>query len=95
MNALNVGVTTGLPYTHASNLLCQRQNRLVKQNMRIMMKQEWTKDLVRLLPWAVLTMKSQTASSTRVTPNELFHGGRPAWFFSIPFPEDFKSPVGD
>ena len=29
------------------------------------------------------------------TPNELFHGGRPAWFFKTPFPEDYKSPVGD
>ena len=25
----------------------------------------------------------------------LFHGGRCAWFFSTPFPEEFKSPVGD
>ena len=24
-----------------------------------------------------------------------FYGGRPAWFFKTPFPEDFKSPVGD
>ena len=28
-------------------------------------------------------------------PHELFHGGRPAWFFKTTFPEDFKSPVGD
>ena len=26
---------------------------------------------------------------------ELFHGGRPAWFLKTPFLEDFKSPVGD
>ena len=25
----------------------------------------------------------------------LLNGGRPAWFFSTPFPEGFKSPVGD
>ena len=59
------------------------------------MKQERTKDWVRLLPWAVLTMKSQRSSSTGFTPHEPFHGGRPAWFFKTPFPEDFKSPVGD
>ena len=59
------------------------------------MKQERTKDWVRLLPWAVLRMNSQESSSTGYTPHELFHGGRPAWFFKTPFPEDYKSPVGD
>ena len=95
LNALNVQVTTGVPYTHASNPLCERQNRVVEQNLRILMKQERTKDWVRLLPWAVLTMNSQRSSSTGFTPHELFHGGRPAWFFNTPFPEDYKSPVGD
>ena len=59
------------------------------------MKQEPTKDWVRLVPWAVLTMNSQRSSSTGFTPQELFHGGGPAWFFRNPFPDDFKSPVGD
>ena len=95
LNALNVEVTTGVPYTHTSNPLCERQNRVVEQNLRILMKQERTKDWVRLVPWAVLTMNSQRSSSTGFTPHELFHGGRPAWFFETPFPEDFKSPVGD
>ena len=95
LNALNVEVTTGVPYTHTSNPLCERQNRVVEQNLRILRKQERTKDLVRLVPWAVLTMNSQRSSSTGFNPHELFHGGRPAWFFKMPFPEDFKSPVGD
>ena len=84
-----------MPYTHTSNPLCERQNRVVEQNLRILMKQERTKDWVRLVPWAVLSMNSQRSSSTGFTPHELFHGGRPAWFFKTPFPEDFKSPVGD
>ena len=95
LNALNVEVTTGVPYTHTSNPLCERQNRVVEQNLRILMKQERTKDWVRLVPWAVLSMNSQRSSSTGFTPHELFHGGRPACFFKTPFPEDFKSPVGD
>ena len=95
LNALNVEVTTGVPYTHTSNHLCERQNRVVEQNLRILMKQERTKDWVRLVPWAVLTMNSQRSSSMGFTPQELFHGGRPAWFFKTPLPEDFKSPVGD
>ena len=32
LNALNVEVTTGMPYTHTSNPLCERQNRVVEQN---------------------------------------------------------------
>ena len=95
LNALNFGVTTGVPYTHTSNRLCERQHRVVEQNLRILMKQEGTKDAVRLVPWAVLTMNSQRSSSAGFTPHELFHGGQPAWIFKPPFPEDFKSPVGD
>ena len=84
-----------LPYTHTSNPLCEGQNRVVEQNLRVLMKQERTKCWVRLLPWAVVTMNSQENSSTGYTPEELFHGGRPEWFFRTPFPEDYKSAVGD
>ena len=68
---------------------------MVEQNLRILIKQEPTKDWVCLVPWAVLTMKSQRSSTTGFTPHDLFHGGQPAWFFEAPFPEDFKMPVGD
>ena len=95
LNALNVEVTTGGPYTHTCNPLCQRQNRVVEQDLRILMKQERTKDWVRLVLSAVLTMNSQRSSSTGFIFQELFHGKRTAWFFKAPFPEDFKSPVGD
>ena len=84
LNALNVEVTTGVPYTHTSNPLCERQNRVVEQHLRILMKQERTKDWGRLVPWAVLTMNSQRSSSTGFTPHELFHAGRPARFFQNP-----------
>ena len=87
LDALNVHVTTGEPYTHTSNPLCERQNRVLEQNLRIQTKQERAKDCVRLLPRAVLNMKSQESSSTGYTPHELFHGGRPAWFFKTPFPQ--------
>ena len=95
LNALNVEVTTGVPYTHTLNPLCERQNRVVEQNLRILMTQERTKDWVRLVPCTVLTMNSQRGSPTGSTPHELFQGGRPAWFFKTPFPEDFKNPLGD
>ena len=75
LNALNFEVTTGVSYTHTSNALRERKNFVVEQNLRILMKQERTKDWVRLVPWAVLTMKSQRSSSTGFTPHDLFHGG--------------------
>ena len=75
LNALYVEVTTGVPYTHTSNPLCEKQNRVVEQNLRILMKQEGTKDWIRLVPWAVLTMNSGRSSSTGFTPHEMFHGG--------------------
>ena len=59
------------------------------------MKQEHTRDRVRLLPWVVLTMNSQQSPSTGFTLQQLFHGGRPAWFFKTHFPEDYGSLVGD
>ena len=68
---------------------------MLEQDLRILMKQERTKDCVRLLPWAVLTMNSQDSSPTGYTPHELLRRGRPAWFLKTPFPEDYKSPVGD
>ena len=68
---------------------------MLEQNLRILMKQERTKDWVCQLPWAVLTMNSQESSSTGYNPQELCHGGRPAWFLKTPFPQDYKSPVGN
>ena len=38
-DALNVQVTTYVPYTHTSDALCKRHNRLVEQNLRLLMKQ--------------------------------------------------------
>ena len=95
LNALNVEATTGVPYTNTSNPLCERQNRVVEQNLRILMEERAYQRLGTPSALAMLTMNSQRSSSTGFTPHKLFHGGRPAWFFKTPFREDFKSPVGD
>ena len=44
LDGLNVHVTTGVPYTHTSIPLCDGQNRVFEQNLRILMKEERTKD---------------------------------------------------
>ena len=72
LNTLNVEVTTGVRYNHTSNPLCERQNRVGEQNLRILMKQERTKDWVRLVSWAVLTINSQRSSSAGFTPTSCF-----------------------
>ena len=50
LNALNVALTTCVPYTHTSNPLYERQNRVGEQNLRFLMKEERTKGWVWLLP---------------------------------------------
>ena len=95
LNALNVHVSTGELSTHKSSTLCEKWKCVVEQNVRVLMKQECTKDWVRLLPWAVLGMNSQKSSSTRCTSHELFHGRRVACCFATPFLEDFNSLIGD
>ena len=74
LDTLNVHVTTAVPNTHTSNPLCERQNRVLEQNLRILMKQKRAKDWVCLLPWAVLAMNSQKSSSTGYAPTNCSMG---------------------
>ena len=64
LNALNVHLSTGELSTHKSSTLCEKKNCVVEQNVRVLMKQQCTKDWVRLLPWAVLSMNSQLRQRT-------------------------------
>ena len=91
--SLNVHVSTGIPYTHTSNPLCEPQIRVLKENARIWCKTERTKDWVRLLPVMSLMMNSQESWASGYSPHELFMG-RPAWFLHAPYPEDSYSTVG-
>ena len=93
LGSLNVQLSSGIPYTHTSNPLCERQIRVLKGNVRIWCKTERTKDWVRLLPVISLMMNSQESSATGYTPHELFMG-RPAWFLHAPYPQDSYCAVG-
>ena len=44
LDPLNVNLTTGVPCTHTSSPLCERQNPVVEQNLRVLMKEQRTKD---------------------------------------------------
>ena len=92
--SLNVQVSTGIPYSHTSNPLCERQICVLKENVRIWCKTERTRDWVRLLPVISLMMSSQESSATGYSPHELFLV-RPAWFIHAPYPEDTHSSVGE
>ena len=74
----HVHVSTGIPYTHTSNSLWERQIRVLKENIRIWCKTEGTNDWVRLLPVESLMMNSQESPATGYSPHELFMG-RMAW----------------
>ena len=86
-------MSTGAAYTHTSNTLCERQIRVLKENVRIWCKTERTKDWVRPLPVISLMMNSQESSATGYTPHALFMGPQ-AWFLHAPYPEDSYSTVG-
>ena len=91
---LNVQVSMGIPYTHTSNPLCERQIRVLKENVMIWCKTERTKDWVRLLPVVSLMMNSQENLATGYSPHELFVG-RPAWFLHAPYPGDSYFALGN
>ena len=93
LRSLNVQLSTGIPCTHTSNPLCERQIGVRKGNVRIWCKTECTTDRVRLLPVISLMMNSQESSATGYSPHELFMG-RPAWFLHAPYPGDSYSTVG-
>ena len=77
LRSIIVRVSTGIPYTHTSNPLCERQIRVLKENVRIWCKTERTKDWVRLLPDISLMLNSQEKSATGYPLHDLFIG-RPA-----------------
>ena len=91
---VRTGFTTGIPYSHTSNPLCERQIRVLNENVRIWCKAERTRDWMRQLPVISLMMNSQKSSATGYSPHELFLG-RPAWFLHAPYPEDTHSSVGE
>ena len=93
LRSLNVQVSTGIPYHDTSNLICERQIRVLKENSRIWCKTERIKDWVRLLPVITLMMNSQESSATGYSPHELCMR-RPAWFLHAPYPDDSYSTVG-
>ena len=93
LRSLNVQVSKGIPYTHTSHPLCDRQIGVLKENVSIWCKTERTKDWVRLLPVISLMMNSQASLATGILPQELFMG-RLAWFLHVPYPEDSYSTVG-
>ena len=93
LRSLDVQTSTGIPYTHTSIPLCERQIRVLKENLMIWCNTERTKDWVRLLPVISLMMNSQESSATAFSPHELFMG-RSAWLLHAPYPEDSYSTVG-
>ena len=68
LRSLNVQVSTGIPYSHTSNPLCERQICVLKENVSIWCKTERTRDWVRLPPVISLMMNSQESSATGYPP---------------------------
>ena len=93
LRSLNVQLSAGSSYTHTTNALCERQMRVLKENVRIWCKTETTEDWVRLLPVIPLMMNSQESSATRYSGHELCMQ-RPTCFLHAAYPDDSYSTVG-
>ena len=68
LRSLNVRVSTRIPSSHTSNPLCERQIRVLKENVRIWRKDECTRDWVRLLPVISLMLNSQRVRRLATRP---------------------------
>ena len=77
LRSINFQVSTGIPYSHTSNPLCERQIRVLKENVGIWCTTERTRGWVRLFPVLSFLMNSQGSSAADYSPHELFLG-RPA-----------------
>ena len=92
-NALNVQVTTGVPYTHTSNPFLRETKLCGRAEPK---NPDEAGKYQRLGTNAAMGCANHELSEEpvyRFHPHEVFHGGRPAWFFITPFAEEFKSPV--
>ena len=67
----------------------------LKRPLGFLMEQEHTKDLVHLLPQAVVTMNCRTEFPNWLYAPQIFPRGASCVAFQDPFPGDYKSPVGD
>ena len=77
-----------------SDPLCERQIRVLKENIKIWCKTERTREWVRLLLVISLMMNFQGSAATGYSPHELFLGC-PLWFLHASSPEDTHSTVGN
>ena len=85
--ALNVQVSTGIPFTDTSIPVCDGQIRVLKENVTIWCKTERTRDSTRLLPVIILMLNCQESSAISFTAQELFMG-RAALFLHALLPQD-------
>ena len=82
-NATGVKINFRVPWQHHSNGFCERTNRSLIQNLRLLSLKCKTLDWPNFLPYATWIHNSQISSQTGFSPSELFLG-RPTWkFFTI------------
>ena len=86
LRSLNVQMSTGIPYSHTSNPLCERQIRVLKESVWIWCKTERTKDWVRLPPVISLMMSTATGYSPMSCSWDPWRGSYTLPILRIPTP---------
>ena len=82
--AMGVEVTFGQPYSPQSNGFCHRKNREYREEIRLLMHKERSKNLPRLKDYATFVMNNRERGKTWYSPSDMFFGRR-TWRLEMPF----------
>ena len=92
----NMGVEFdfGKPNYKKTNTQCKRQIKAFKTITRMLLAEESSRNLIKLVPVIVYMMNSHISGRTGYSPNELFFG-RPGFFYELPTADDCNKRVKD
>ena len=82
--AMGVRVTFGQRYLPQSNGFCERKNGEYREEIRLLMHKEKSKNWPRLTDYATFLMNNREGGKTRYSPSDNFFGCR-MWRLEMPF----------
>ena len=82
--AMGVEVTFGQPYSPQSNRFCERKKGEHREEIRLLMHKEKSKNWPRLTDYATFVMNNRECGKTGYSPSDIFVGRR-RWRWGMPF----------
>ena len=84
LKAMGVEVTFGQPYLPPSNGFCERKNGEYREEIRLLMQKEKSKNWPRLTDYATFVMNNRERGKTGYSPSDIFFRRR-TWRLEMPF----------